>query len=325
MRELIRKQWFVIALVGAVLLAFKIPEWGATGGTLRSEITSEIGIILIFFFQGWMLPTEVLAKSMFHWKAHLFTQVFIFLLFPGIILLGDLGWSSAMPDSLRIGFYFLAVVPTTITSAIIYTSQAGGNTAVSLVNTTVANLAGVLITPIWMTLLVGSGGGEMGELGTVFLKLTKLILLPFFVGQIAHVFWKSAVLIIKVPAGYMNQGIIVFIVFSAFSNSVTGGVWEGQGGPLVFLTFVLCLLIFVVVVVICLWGITVLKFEKEDQSAIFFCSTQKTLAAAIPLAISLFGDDPTIGIMLLPVMIYHPIQLILGALLINRFRRQSLV
>lgn len=320
MRELLRKQWFLCALVVAVILAFQIPEWGASGGKLKSEITTKLGIILIFFFQGWVLPTEVLAQCMRRWKAHLFTQVFIFLVFPAFVLLGDLIWSAYMSESLRIGFLFLAVLPTTITSAIIYTSQSEGNTAVALFNTTVANIGGVLVTPLWVTLLMNAGNGQMGDLGRVLVNLSQLILLPFVVGQIAHLFWKSWVDRIKAPIGYLSQIVIVFIVFSAFSNSVAGGVWEGRGAGLVVVTTILCLTIFLAVTGLCVWMIKLFRFSREDQVAILFCATQKTLAAAIPLGISLFGLDPSFGVILLPVMIYHPIQLIGGAFLIGRYR-----
>jgi sodium/bile acid cotransporter 7 len=129
-------------------------------------------------------------------------------------------------------------------------------------------------------------------------------------------------IIIKAPVGYLNQGIIIFIVFAAFSNSVVGGVWKGQGASLVVLTIIISLIIFLVVLIVCLSGVHILRFAIEDQPAIFFCSTQKTLAAAVPLGISLFGSDPTFGVILLPAIIYHPIQLIFGAFFFGRFRKQ---
>ncbi|MCZ6675047.1 MAG: bile acid:sodium symporter [Verrucomicrobia bacterium] len=212
---------------------------------------------------------------MLRWKAHLFTQIFIFLVFPVLILIGDFFWARHMPEALRIGFFFLAVFPTTITSAIIYTSQAEGNAAVALFDTTVANIARVLITPLWMTVFVKAGTGQMGDLRNVLLTLSKLILFPFFLGQVAHLLWKDVVAKIKTPMGYFNQLVIVFFVFAAFSNSVVGGVWVGQGGSMVFLTAVLCSAIFLFVTVLCAWLVKVFRFSHEDQVAIFFVALRK--------------------------------------------------
>ena len=317
MISLLKRQWFVLGLLIAVLFSFQFPQWGASGGPLHTDLSTNIAIILVFLIQGWMLPTEVLAKCMLRVKIHLFTQAFIFLVFPLVILFGDLFWSSYMSNPLRYGFFFLAVVPTTITSAIIYTSQAEGSIPIALVNTTISNVAGIIITPLWMLILARAGTGEMGDLGAVVMKLSKLILAPLMVGQICHMFWKGLIQKFKLGVGYFNQLVIVFIVFAVFSNSVTGGAWEGQGHRIVLISLGICVGIFVVVNVLCFALVRLLKIPRDEQVAILFCGTQKTLAAGVPLGISLFGNDPSFGIILLPVMLYHPVQLILGAFLIE--------
>ena len=320
MISLIKKQWFVLGLLLAVLLAFQFPELGADGGPLLPEITTNLAIILVFFIQGWMLPTEVLAKGMLRMRAHLFTQLFIFLLFPMVIMIGDLFWADYMDNSLRYGFFFLGALPTTITSAIVYTSQANGSVPVSLINTTVSNIAGIVITPFWMLMLARTGSGEMGDLGAVLLKLSKLILAPLIVGQVCHMLWKGMVEKVKWFVGYFNQSVIIFIVLVVFSNSVTGGAWEGQGQGIVLLTLALCLGLFVLLTLLCVGLLFLTKFPRDEQVAVYFCSTQKTLAAGIPLGISLFGTDPAFGVILLPVMLFHPVQLIFGAFLIGPLR-----
>ncbi|MCB1122527.1 MAG: bile acid:sodium symporter, partial [Verrucomicrobiae bacterium] len=261
MTPILKKYWFILALFVAVALAFQFPEWGQRGGKLHSETTTEFGIILVFLIQGWLLPTEVLARCVFNWKVHLFIQLFVFLVFPLLALGGDNLWGPVLPQNLRTGFFFLAVLPTTITSAVIYTSQAGGNTATALANTTISNLAGVVITPLWMTLLVSSADTTTGDLGPVFWKLTKLILIPSFFGQIGHLFCKSALPYIRTPGQYLNQSIIIFIVFAAFSNSVAGGVWKGLGADIVVTTSFICLVLYAVGNGLSLWSSRVLGFS----------------------------------------------------------------
>ncbi len=321
MISLIKKQWFVIGLFVAVLLAFQFPEVGANGGPLRPGITTNLAIILVFLIQGWMLPTEVLAKGMLRMRAHVFTQLFIFGLFPMVIVLGDLLWGDYMSTPLRYGFFLLGALPTTVTSAIIYTSQSNGSVPVSLINTTVSNMAGILITPLWMLFLARAGGGEMGDLSAVLIKLSKLILAPLIIGQICHILWKDLGKNLKGPFGYFNQFVIIFIVFVVFSNSVVGGAWVGQGRSIILMTLELCVVLFLMLTAICGGLLFLTKIPRDEQVAVYFCSTQKTLAAGIPLGISLFGSDPSFGVILLPVMLFHPVQLILGAFLIGPLRR----
>ena len=321
MLSFLKKQWFVLALFLGVITAFQFPEMGADGGPLRPEVTINIGIVLVFFIQGWMLPTEVLAKGMLRMKAHLFTQLFVFLLFPMVIIVGDVFWGGGMSDSLRYGFFFLSALPTTITSAVIYASQSDGSVPVALINTTISNVAGILITPVWMLMLAKAGGGEMGELGGVLMKLTKLIVLPLIVGQAFHVVWKGVVKRVKTIAGYFNHLVILFIVFTVFANSVIGGAWEGQGQGIVLHTLGICLLVFVLVTVFCFVLLSLTKFPRDEQVAVYFCGTQKTLAAGVPLGISLFGEDPSFGLILLPLILYHLLQLIVGAFLFEPLKR----
>lgn len=323
MRGFLKRQWLLLGLLAAVGLAFIIPDWGAAGGYLHSEVTTKVGIVLIFFLQGWMLPTEVLTKSVLRWKVHLFTQVFIFGVFPLIIIGGDFFWGPYISEPLRVGFFLLAVLPTTISSAIVFTSQANGSTAVSLFNTTIANVAGVILTPLWMALLVQTNMSELESFGVVVIKLSKLIILPLVIGQIAHVFLKGWLNRIRPYIGHFSQLVIVFIVFAAFSNSVEGGAWDGQSPMLIVVTILICLFVFLVITIVCLYLLHLMKFDQSDRAAIFFCGTQKTLATGIPLGISLLGNDPAFGIILLPLMIYHPIQLLLGAVFIHRFQKSS--
>ena len=322
MKKFLQQQWLILALGGALVLAILFPEWGASGGYLRSEVTTKLGIVLVFFLQGWALPTEVLAKGVLRWRTHLMIQIFIFVLYPLLFILGDLVWSQWIGQPLRIGFFFLAVLPTTITSAIIYTYLSDGNTGVALFNTTVANFAAVLITPLWLMVLLQSDVGQMGDLTAVFIKLSKLILMPFLVGQVAHYFFKEAANRNKNLFGYINQGVIVFIVFAAFANSVEAGIWESQGWGMLWVTVLLCLVLFFVVNALAFLFVQLDLFTLEEKPAVFFCGTQKTLATGASFANSMFGADPSLGIILLPVIVFHPIQLVLGALLIPWFKKR---
>ena len=304
-------------------MAFLFPEWGASGGYLRSEVTTKLGIILVFFLQGWVLPTEVLAKGVLRWRTHLLIHLFMFFLYPLLFILGDLVWSQWLGEPLRIGFFFLSVLPTTIASAIVYTNLSNGNSGVAIFNTAVSNFAGIFIAPLGMMALIRSEVGQVGDLTAVFLNLSKLIILPFIIGQIFHQFFKEAGNRHKNLFGNINQWIIFFIVFSAIANSVAAGIWESQGWGMLCVTALLCLVLFFVVNALAFLFVRLELFTQDEKPAVFFCSTQKALATGVSLANSMFGADPSLGIILLPVIVFHPIQLILGALIIPWFKKRG--
>ena len=173
-------------------------------------------------------------------------------------------------------------------------------------------------------MLVAAGSVEIGDLSAVLVKLSQLILIPIFGGQLAHLLSRPLIGKIKRPAGLVNQLAILYIVFATFAQSVDSEVWDDQGLKIVIVTVVISLVIFGVVNALCLWLIKAFKINRDDRSAVFFCCTQKTLGVGVPLAVSLFGSDPAaLGVILLPMMVFHPVHLILGTLWFPYFRRQK--
>ncbi len=322
MREFLVRNWFVASLPLTVLLAWIVPEAGATGGWLRSEVTTRIGVALIFLFQGLVLPTAALRQGASRWQLHLLIQGFTFVLFPLLGIALDLVIGSRLPPDLRLGFLFLCVLPSTVSTSVVLTGLAGGNTVGAIFNAALSNVIGVVITPLWVAWLM-KAGGQGRELGGVVKEIVLLLLLPLVVGQLFR--WKLSGWADrnKKRLGNASSGLILFLVFAAFCNSVQARFWTGLGSGLLLGTALGVVLIFALAMVLVEGLSRATGLDRGDRIAASFCAPQKTIASGIPLAKAIFGAHPGLGLILLPILLYHPLQLIVCGVLADRWGRKK--
>ena len=181
----LRANWFVVALAGAVALAWLLPAPGAKGGFLHGEITSKAAVAGIFFTQGLVLALEALKQGALQWRLHAYVQAFTFLVFPAAGFALDALLGGSLPDGLRTGLLFLCVLPTTVSTAAVLTGLAGGNLAGALFNVTLSNVLGVFLTPLWVGVLLSRHGGSR-PLGAVIGEVCLLLLVPLALGQVTR-------------------------------------------------------------------------------------------------------------------------------------------
>ena len=325
---------FLIGILAAVFLGWLFAEAGAKGGLLRTEITTKIAVFIIFLNQGLTLPTEELKQGFLQWRFHLFCFLFIFLFFPGMTglgllalhpLFGSADWWTA---DIQRGFLYLGILPTTITTAVVYSGKSGGNVGSAIFSTAFTNIAGIFIVPLAVLFLASSlqileAGGSYSAI-PVIQKILLLLFLPFVVGQLLRPLTKKWIDGHKAWIRNTNVYLVYFMVFAAFANSFQQETWAQF--PLFFLV-----LVFLLTGVLLLFFsgtawlfVSALGFNRGDRISGFFCASQKTLAAGIPLASSIFiGSRPDIGLVILPLMIYHPLQLILHGYFVGRWEKTA--
>lgn len=316
-------QSLFIGLIVAVGLAFIIPHVGASGGWLRTEITLQVGVFIMFFLQGLLLRTDELKRGLLQWRLHLFCQVVIFGVIPILFFL--MTWMAGpwLSPELKVGFLFLAILPSTLSTAVIFTSLASGNVAGALFNTSVSNIAGIFIVPALATLITAQVGAPQPIL-PLLVKIVSLLLLPFVLGQCLRPMLAGIVTQQKTHFGTVNTYIVYFIVFATSCNAVQNRFWESQGLSGVLLTLGLTVVMLLLVTGLVLGGTRAFRFERPDAIAALFCTSQKTLAAGVPMAQSIFGNESQLelGLVILPLMFYHLLQLVLGGALIKRFEQK---
>jgi sodium/bile acid cotransporter 7 len=318
----IKPDWFLTGMFAAIALAAVLPGPGAEGGSLQPELLTKAGIALIFFLNGAVLSFDALKDGISRWRLHLIIQLSTFVLFPilgGTFLLLFGQWIS--PD-LRLGFFYLCALPSTVSSSVAMTSAARGNVPVAVFNATISSLIGIVITPLWMSLLLKTSGQSL-DVVKVFIDLCIWLVLPLIAGQLCRPLIGAWLHRHKKLTQIADRGTILILVYTSFCDSFEKHVWSGNSPANLVITIVATLALFFVVLSL-LWafcdrsGIT-----PGYRSAVVFCGTKKSLATGVPMAHLVFAGHAGLGLILLPIMLYHPLQLLICTPLANRWARET--
>ena len=312
---------FVLLLAAAVGLAWAFPDAGAKGGWLHTGVSTRVAVFLIFVMQGLSLPTREVLKGLVQFRLHMAIQVFMFVFIPALVYAALLLSRGLFPYDLYVGFLFLAVVPTTISTSIVFTTEARGASAVALFNASLANILGVFVVPLWMSFQV-SQKTPIPPLGTLILKIMLIILLPFVLGQVARIWVRPWADAHKRHMSKTSMGLILFIVYSAFCNSVKSDIWQSLSGYEIALALISTLLLLLLVMLAGrLWWKTA-RYDRANGIAFFFSATQKAISTGVPMAYAIFASSPlSVALVILPLLFYHPLQLLLGSFIVGRLSR----
>ena len=316
--------WFLCGMVLATFLAYLFPAFGSTGGAMHAEWVINIGVFLVFFLHGVNLSSEQIRHGLKNLRLHLMVQGFTFVVFPLIWLGADLLLGSHVPPLLMLGFFYLCALPSTISSSVALTGSAGGNVPAAILNASLSSVLGIFLTPLLVSVVVGSGTGGI-DLGATLLDLCALLLLPLVLGQLVRPLFGRFFARHKRYTSIVDKLVILLLVYAAFCNSMVSGMWQQQGSSVILSAFVGSAVLLAVI----LWMTTrtarALHFSTPDEIAAVFCASKKSLAAGAPMAALIFGANPGLGLILLPIMIYHPLQLIVCSVMAENYasRRQQ--
>lgn len=321
----LRANAFLLGIGIATALAFVFPDAGARGGVLQPELLVNVGVALILFLQGLSLPFEQVRAGAANWRLHLLVQTFTFAVFPLAGLALDALWPVLWPEAsvaIRHGFLYLCVLPSTVSSSVVFTAVARGNTAGALFNAAFSNVLGVLLTPVLVHLLMRTTG-ETAPLGPLLLKVCALTLLPFAVGAVLRPRAAAWIDARKPWIVRLSNGAVLFMVYAAFCDSVQAQVWERHGAALTLRTLAVVTGLFVVMSLVIAGTARGLRLNREDFIAAYFCAVKKTLAMGVPLAVLIFGVGADLSLILLPILFYHALQLLVNGVLANRWGRDG--
>jgi sodium/bile acid cotransporter 7 len=306
----------------ALWLALSLHAPGAPGGVLYAGVTTKAAVALIFFVQGLVLALDQLHEGLWRWRLHVLVQGFTYVVIPLLGLGLDAVFGRWLDDDLRLGFLFLAVLPTTVSSAVVFTSLAGGNTAGALVNATISNLLGVVLTPLWVSVLL-QVRGDAPAMWPMVRELVLLVLLPLALGQLVRVALRRWADARRTRLANLNSALVLYIVYAAFCSSVQSGVWTLHGWRPAAIAGAGAVLLFVIVGALTVVALRWADLPPGDRIAALFCAPQKTLAAGAPMAKLIFAAHPGLGLILLPVMFYHPLQLLVSGALVNVLKQKT--
>ncbi len=313
-----KPDWFLCGLALATALAWLFPGPGSRGGWLHPELLTKAGVALIFFLNGAGLSLAAMRAGALHWRLHTVVQLCTFLFFPLVGLAGSFVFKKWMPEDLGLGFFYLCALPSTVSSSIALTAAARGNVPAAVFNATLSSLIGVVLTPLWMGLMLKTSGHGL-PLGKVLGDLCLWLVLPLAIGQLSRPVLAGWIGRNKALVAKIDRGTILLLVYTSFCDSVTQGVWSGQGIGLLAMVVASAMALFFLVMNAVNVVARALGFSEPDRIAAVFCGSKKTLASGVPMAQLIFGAHPGIGLILLPILIYHPLQLIVCSVLAGRW------
>lgn len=308
---------FLLLMIGAVVLATFAPAIDAAAVFVDGLGTAAVA--MLFLLHGAALSPRTILDGLKQWKLHLFILATTFVVFPIIVLPLQLLPDLVLPADLALGFIYLGVLPSAVSSSIAYTAMAKGNVPAAVCNSAGSNVFGLLLTPLLMSMLIGPAASGTMDLGQTLRDVCLQLLLPFGLGQLAHSLIGPVLQRNGRWLSNYDQWVIVLIIYSAFSQSVTAGLWQVLPISGLLLTGGLCLLILLVVIGFTTRGARYLGLSRADEIAAVFCGSKKSLASGLPLAQVLFAGAPGFGMIVLPIMLYNQIQIMVGAVLARRY------
>ena len=305
---------YIVAILGMVLLASLAPVRGVAATDFG--LFTKVAIALLFFLHGAKLSREAVIAGLTHWRLHLTVLIATFGFFPILGLLARQLPSVVLPQSLTAGLLFLCCLPSTVQSSIAFTAVARGNVAAAVCAASASNLLGIFLTPVLITLTMQARGAgvSMGELQSIVLQL----LAPFIAGQIARRWIMDWIVRHARVVGWVDRGSILLVVYGAFSAAVTQGLWHEVSADQIAVLTLVCVALLAVALSATVAAARLLGFAKIDEITIVFCGSKKSLASGVPMA-GIFFPPAAVGLMVLPLMIFHQIQLMVCALIARRY------
>lgn len=314
---------FVLLLLLTILAAALLPVTGAAAVYAGHAVS--VAIFLLFFLHGMRLPRAEVIVAMRNWRLQGLMLAFVFAFMPlvalaAVKLQGGL-LPDGLPEGLVVGLLFLGMLPSTVQSAISYSSLAGGNIAASVMASALLNLAGIVLTPVLVALVIGASGGAAIGSDTV-IRILAILLLPFALGQLAQGWLGPWAMRNKPLLTVLDRSAIVLAVYVAFSSAVAGGQVQALDWSVLG---VLCALIvaMLAVAMAAAWMLGgVMSLPRADRISLLFAGSHKSIATGAPLAAILFAG-PQAGLVILPALIYHQLQLIVSAPMASRLAKSG--
>lgn len=315
--------WFITCLFLMILAAWIKPGIGMDLNYIDLNLVINIGVILIFFFYGLKLDWVKMKAGMRNWKMHFAVQLTTFLLFPLLILPFYPLMKNTGYEILWLGMFFLAALPSTVSSSVVMVSIARGNIPGAIFNASISGIIGIVATPLWMSLfLIGQQTGF--DFSDVILQLILHIIVPVVAGLVLHRYFVQLVnrYIHKIAA--FDKFIILLIVYESFSRSFLSGIFSSVSWKaLIGLCLAVVILFYVVLKITGILSKR-LNFSRADRITLQFAGTKKSLVHGSVFGSVLFGSVTGAGILLLPIMIYHSYQLFYISIVAQKMSKEVL-
>ncbi len=313
----------MLAILVAIVVAYFFPQWGIATSPIPLDTISAVGIALIFFLYGLKLSPQKLKAGLGNYKLHLLVQACTFLVFPLVVLLFRPLIQNAEHELLWLSFFFLAALPSTVSSSVVMVSIAKGNIPAAIFNASISGIIGIVITPLWMGLFIDDMQTDF-DFTEIYMNLVLQILAPVILGLLLQRFWGGFIQKHTKKLTLFDKSIILLIIYKSFATSFNDGIFSGVS--LFDLAILVVGVLFLFVLVYMLTGriATALGFSIEDRITAQFCGTKKSLVHGTVFSKIIFGGMPGLGLVLLPLMLFHASQIMIISAIASRFANREM-
>lgn len=312
--------FFIVYLLISIVIAYFFPHLAIYRDGAVLEILTSVGVSLIFFFYGLKLSFQQIKSGLSNWKLHVVVQLSTFLLFPILVLLFRPFIGIFLSEHSWMGFFFLAALPSTVSSSVVMVSLAKGNVPAAIFNASISGLIGVAITPLWMSLFLDFTTENV--LFDVYAGLMLEIILPVVLGLLLQRFWGGWATKNSKMLSNFDKSVILVIVYNSFAHSFDNGVFDTLSRAFVIELFVAVIFLFILVYallyILCKY---VLYFSLPDMITTLFCGSKKSLTHGSVFGKFIFMNNPYTGIYFLPLMIYHAFQIFIITFIAQRYSK----
>ena len=319
LRYVARLDPLIFGLVIAVAIASVYPATGR--GFTVVDAASKLAISLLFFLHGAKLSRDGVISGIVDWRLHGIVLIASYVMLPIFgVTLAHL-FAGYVDPTLLTGLIFLAILPSTVQSSIAFTAIAGGRVPAAICAATLSNLSGVFLTPLLATLLINTQTGVTIAPGAGQVILIQ-VLMPFAIGQMFRPLIRRHIENQRRLIAIIDRLSILLVVFAAFSEAVNHGLWKTLGAPDLAKIVMIAALFLMLAIGGTYTAGRFLRLPRESRIVLLFCGSKKSLMSGVPIAAALFPAK-AIGSIILPVMIYHQLQIFLCAIIAAEYQRRG--
>ncbi|MCO4293964.1 bile acid:sodium symporter [Solitalea sp. MAHUQ-68] len=312
---------FILGILGVILLAYFFPGPGVYHGTVSLKSFATYGASLIFFFYGLKLNKEKLVTGLSNWHLHLMVQLSTYFIFPVVVFAVYKLFGPENMPMLWVGALFLSAIPSTVSSSVVMVSIAHGNIPAAIFNASISSLMGVFLTPFWLQIFFSSSAGTF-DVGDVVMKLIVQVLIPVILGLWLNPRFGRLAEKHKAQLRYFDQSVILMIVYTSFCESFANHVFDGYSLSELLLLGALMIALFFAVYFLILACSRLLNFKRDDRITALFCGSKKSLVHGTVMSKVIFPNNPSLGVILLPLMLYHAMQLVICSFIAQRMAKK---
>ncbi|WP_417213771.1 bile acid:sodium symporter family protein [Bizionia sp.] len=315
---------FVLFIIGTIIIAYFFPQWGTQDSNVPIDTISVIGIALIFFFYGLKLNPSQLKSGLQNWKLHLLVQGATFIMFPLLVLLFRPWIQNEEQETIWLAFFFLAALPSTVSSSVVMVSMAKGNVPAAIFNASISGIIGIVITPLWMGLFIVNTQTDF-DFTDIYLKLIVQIIIPVILGLVLQRFLGELAHKYNSKLTVFDKAIILLIIYKSFAESFNNNIFSVVSFLDLSFIFIGVLILFIAAFTLTGFISRKLKLKKEDQITAQFCGTKKSLVHGTVFSKILFGNMAMLGILLLPLMLFHAIQILIISIVAGKLAKSQVL